>query len=138
MGSDCSSFHQERSHTMRWGYLALILLVTVAGVQLLEEENAESALNNLSESEGKQSLPDAILPLVKREAGKKKTEGKIVRRKKSKRVGRKKENLKAGKKRGSRKSGKKNNKQNRLGKKKKKSGRPNKGTSVGKKKRNGK
>merc|ERR1712062_857530 len=90
MGSDCSSFHQERSHTMRWGYLALILLVTVAGVQLLEEENAEFALNNLSEYEGKQSLADAILPLVKRETEKKSIQTKKTGQKKKSKKDRKK------------------------------------------------
>merc|ERR1712113_1267581 len=118
MGSDCSSFHQERSHTMRWGYLALILLVTVAGVQLLEEENAEFALNNLSESEGKQSLADAILPLVKRETekksitkktGQKKKSKKDRKKKRSRNVGQTEKNGNGGKK-GSRKVGKKGGK----------------------------
>merc|ERR1711874_713922 len=113
MGSDCSSFHQERSHTMRWGYLALILLVTVAGVQLLEEENAEFALNNLSEYEGKQSLADTILPLVKRETEKKRIQKKKSKKdrkkKRSRNVGQTKKNGNGGKK-GSRKVGKKGGK----------------------------
>merc|ERR1711974_507625 len=99
MGSDCSPLHQERSRTMRLRCLAFLLLVSVAGVQLLEDEPAESALNKLRESEVGQSLADVVLPLVKRETQeKKKGTSKIRKKKRSKKVG-KNQNRNGGQKR---------------------------------------
>merc|ERR1711879_412956 len=87
MGSDCSPLHQERSRTMRLRCLAFLLLVSVAGVQLLEDE-PESALNKLRESEVRHSLADVVLPLVKRETREKKEEtSKIRKKKRNRKVG---------------------------------------------------
>merc|ERR1712186_317238 len=118
MGSDCNSLHQERSPTMRWHCLAFLLLITVAGVQLLEDDTAESALNKLRESEGKQPLADVLLPLVKRETQRKKPSRKMG--KISRKDGKKKTKKRFGKK--SRKGGKKKKKSNKNGRKDKKKG----------------
>merc|ERR1712183_1013441 len=74
MGSDCVSLHQESGRTMRWRCLGFLLLITVAGVQLLADETSETSLNKLRSEE--QPLADVYLPLVKRETQKKKNVGK--------------------------------------------------------------
>merc|ERR1712203_108974 len=80
MGSDSTSLQQETSRSMRWRCLTFLLLITVAGVQLLEDETGETSLRE----SGEQSLANVILPLVKRETEKKK------KKKKSRKVSKKK------------------------------------------------
>merc|ERR1711953_703892 len=117
MGSDCVSLHQEPGRTMRWPCLGFLLLTTVVGVQLLGDETSEISLNKLRSEE--KALADVHLPLVKREAEKKKKNAKGGKKKKSREIGKKKKTRrtlgdkkkksvkKDGKKKTSRKNGKK-------------------------------
>ena len=98
------------------------------GVQLLEDEPAESALNKLRESEVRQSLADVVLPLVKRDTQEeKKRTSKFGNKKGSKKVG-KNQSRNGGQKR--RKDGRKKSS------KKSKKDRKNKNQKKGKRKRN--
>merc|ERR1711874_372206 len=87
MGSDCVPLHQESGRTMRWPCLGFLLLTTVVGVQLLSDETSEISLNKLRSEE--KALADVYLPLVKREAEKKKKNGKAGKKKKSREIGKK-------------------------------------------------
>merc|ERR1711874_926076 len=108
MGSDCVPLHQESGRTMRWPCLGFLLLTTVVGVQLLSDETSEISLNKLRSEE--KALADVYLPLVKREAGKKKKSREIGKKQKTRRtLGNKKKKpvKKDGKKITSRKNGNK-------------------------------
>merc|ERR1712203_999260 len=80
------------SRSMRWRCLTFLLLITVAGVQLLEDETAETSLRE----SGEQSLADVVLPLVKRETEKKmkKKSRKVSKKKRSRSAERKKKTIK--------------------------------------------
>jgi len=86
---------------MRWRCLTFLLLITVAGVQLLEDETGETSLRE----SGEQSLADVVLPLVKRETEKKKKKKsrKVSKKKRSRSADRKKKTIKNAKKKTSRK-----------------------------------
>merc|ERR1712083_1226713 len=69
MGSDGSSLHKGRGHTMRWNCLACLVLITVTGVHLLQDDAVGSSQGELRETHG-QSITDVKIPLVKRDAEK--------------------------------------------------------------------
>merc|ERR1712183_324543 len=133
MGSDCVSLHQESGRTMRWRCLGFLLLITVAGVQLLADETSETSMNKLSSEE--QPLADVYLPLVKRETQEKKN-GKKGKNKATRRKGQKKRRRENGKKKELKKDGKKKKASRSNGKKKqlKKNRKKKPRTKVGKKK----
>merc|ERR1712203_1315859 len=96
------------SRSMRWRCLTFLLLITVAGVQLLEDETAETSLRE----SGEQSLADVVLPLVKRETEKKKKKksSKVSKKKRSRSAERKKKTKKILKKGAEKKKKKKKKK----------------------------